>query len=70
MFDKSTGELWADEFYDLGHNSYNVYSNTDIVALGLEMRDYYLHEFGRYEPEVTMITVKDFILKNYEGFEF
>lgn len=40
------------------------------MALGLEMRDYYLHEFGRYEPKVTMTTVKDFILKNYEGFEF
>lgn len=70
MFDKSTGELWTDEFYDLGHNSYIDYDNTDIISLGLEMRDYYLHEFGEYEPEITMETVKDFILKNYEGFEF
>lgn len=70
MFDKSTGKLWTDEFYDLGRNSYIEYNSADIVALVLEMRDYYLREFGKYEPEVIMTTVKDFILKNYEGFEF
>lgn len=70
MFDKSTGELWTDEFYDLGHNSYIEYNSADIVDLVLEMRYYYLREFGKYEPEITMKTVKDFILKNYEGFEF
>lgn len=47
-----------------------VNNSADIVALVLEMQDYYLREFGKYKPEVTMKTVKDFILKNYEGFEF
>ena len=47
-----------------------VNNSADIVALVLEMRDYYLREFGKYKPEVTMKTVKNFILKNYEGFEF
>ena len=31
MLDRSTGELWTDEFYSLGHNEWKVYYDGDII---------------------------------------
>ena len=54
MYEKSSGYLWADEFYDLGHNSYIVYDD-DIVNLGLLMKEKGI--------EVNMKNTKEFIEK-------
>jgi hypothetical protein len=50
MFNVKTGELWNDEFYDLGHNSYVQYNDKNIINLSAIM-----------ESEVTMNNIKDFI---------
>ena len=39
MYEKSSGYLWTDEFYDLGHNAHAIYANDDIVNLGLAMKE-------------------------------
>ena len=39
MYDKSTGELWTDEFYSLGHNSWKEYHSESIVNLSSLMRE-------------------------------
>ena len=39
MYEKSSGHLWTDEFCDLGHNSYIVYDDDDVVNLGLLMKE-------------------------------
>ena len=33
MLDRSTGELWTDEFYSLGHNSWKEYHDDAIINL-------------------------------------
>ena len=50
MFNTRTGELWTDEFYDLGHNQYVKYEDKDIINLGAIM-----------EEEINIQNVKDFI---------
>ena len=57
MFDKSTGELWTDEFYSIGHNSWNEYPSTDVINLGKEMTFRGI--------EITMQNVKEFIKEFY-----
>ncbi len=57
MLDKSTGEIWCDEFYDLGHSWYTQYKSPDIINLGREMGD------RNITP--TMQTVKAFCAENY-----
>lgn len=57
MLDKSTGEIWTDEFYDLGHNDFAVYKSDDIINLGLIM------ENNGYE--ITRDTVKEFCMIRY-----
>ena len=54
MYEKSSGYLWTDEFYDLGHNSYIVYDD-DVVNLGLLMKEKGI--------EVNMKNTKEFIEK-------
>lgn len=59
MFDKSTGELWTDEFYSLGHNSWNEYHSEDVINLGAMMAENGL--------EINMQNVKEFIAENFGG---
>lgn len=33
MLDRSTGELWTDEFYSLGHNTWKEYHDKSIIKL-------------------------------------
>lgn len=37
MLDRSTGEVWTDEFYSLGHNSWKHYDDPAIVNLVRKM---------------------------------
>lgn len=34
MLDRSTGEVWCDEFYSLGHNSWKEYHDAAIINIG------------------------------------
>ena len=52
MLHRSTGEVWCDYFYSLGHNSWKEYRDEAIINLGRE-----IEENG--EP-VTMKTVKKY----------
>lgn len=61
MFDKSDGELWTDEFYSLGHNSWKEYHSDTIVNLGSMMSE--------QEIPVTMQNVKEFIMNNFDDEE-
>lgn len=53
MYDKSTGEVWTDEFYDLGHNQFKKYYNDDIINLGFLITDDGL--------DITEVNVKKYI---------
>lgn len=53
MFDKSTGEVWTDEFYSIGHNTWKEYHSSDVVCLDSYMTD----RTGEPIP-VTMKSVK------------
>lgn len=55
MYDASNGDLWTDEFYDLGQGSYTVYDNENIVNLGSLMKEKGI--------EVNMENTKEFIEK-------
>ena len=56
MYEKSSGHLWTDEFYDLGHNAYIVYDDDgDVVNLGLLMKE--------KDIEVNIKNTKEFIEK-------
>ena len=37
MLDRSTSEVWTDEFYDLGHNSWKHYDDPAIINLVRKM---------------------------------
>lgn len=58
MFNKETGEIWTDEFWSIGHNTWNEYDDPAIINLGYAM-------MGK-DVRVTMKNVKEFIEKNYE----
>ena len=32
-YDRSTGEVWADEHYSLGHNSWTQYHDSDTITV-------------------------------------
>lgn len=53
MLDRSTGEVWTDEFYSLGHNSWTEYHDPAIVNLG-----YFMAEEADGEAIITMATVR------------
>lgn len=53
MYNKSTGELWTDEFYDFSHRSYIQYNDESIMCLCKAMADSGL--------EVTMKNIKRYI---------
>ena len=60
MFDKSDGNIWTDEFYDLGHGSFNHYHSKDIVSLSKMMLE--------DDVPITMETVKKYIKENFKDF--
>ena len=37
MLNKETGEIWTDEFYSLGHNSWKEYKDKNIMNLSAYM---------------------------------
>lgn len=47
MLDRSTGEVWTDEFYSLGHTSWINYHDSAIINLGSKIDD-----------KITMTTVR------------
>lgn len=51
MLDRSSGKVWADEFYDLGHGSWVKYDDSAIVNLSRIM--------GERDIEVNMTNVRD-----------
>lgn len=57
MFDFSDGEIWTDEFYSIGHNSWKEYHSQSIVNLGSLMQEQGI--------EINMRNVKEFIEKNF-----
>ena len=58
MLDRSTGEIWCDEFYSLGHTSYKVYDDKSVIDLGA-----YITDKGE---RVTLSTVKRYALSLME----
>ena len=58
MLNKSTGEIWTDEFYSFNLNNWKEYHSKDIINLGLIM------ENDGYE--ITREEVKDFVFKRYK----
>ncbi len=60
MFDYSDGEVWTDEFYSLGHNSWKEYHSESIVNLSNMMSEKNI--------EITMANVKEFIKSHFDGF--
>lgn len=58
MLDKSTGEIWCDEFYSLGHNEWITYHSQDIINLGIIM------EYQGYE--INRENVKEFCFIHYQ----
>lgn len=58
MMDEETFEVWTDEFYSLGHNSWNEYANPCVINLGQMMA-----EEGY---EISMKGVKKYINDNYK----
>ena len=57
MFDKVSGELWTDEFYNLGGNEWKIYHDSNVINLGALM--------GSYGIKVTMKNVKMFVLEHF-----
>lgn len=56
MFDRKTRELWTDEYYDIGHNTWKEYNSDSIMNLGRLM--------GEQGLDITMKSVVEFIKKN------
>ena len=52
MLDRSTGEVWTDCFYDLGHNSFKAYDDPAIINISRAIEQD--HE------SVCMSTVKEY----------
>lgn len=57
MLDKSTGEIWTDEFYDLEHRRFAVYKSDDIINLGYRMEN--------EGWEITRDNIKEYCLMKY-----
>lgn len=57
MFDKNTGEIWTDEFFSLGQNSWKEYHSDSIINLGRLM--------GEKNMDVTMKNVKQFVEETF-----
>lgn len=57
MLDKSTGEIWTDEFYSLGQNEWKEYHSKDIINLGYRMEN--------DGWEITRDNIKEYCLLKY-----
>ena len=55
MLDRSTGEVWTDEFYSLGHNSWKHYDDPAIVNLVRKVMD----EMDELDESLDLYSVKD-----------
>ena len=55
MLDRSSGEVWTDEFYSMGHNEWKNYDSPAIMNLGK-----YIAERQDDEIKIDMKTVKEF----------
>lgn len=60
MLDRSTGEVWCDEFYDFGHNSYVQYKDAAVINLASE-----IYSAG---DEVNTITAEQYASKLCETY--
>ena len=60
MFDKSTGKIWTDEFYSIGHNQWIEYPSDSIERID---NDEYFFYKG-----ISMKTVKEYVITHYDGF--
>lgn len=58
MLDKSTGEIWCDEFYSLGQNEWISYHSPNIINLGLIMEN--------QGYEIDRESVKEFCFIHYQ----
>lgn len=61
MFDVEDGELWTDEFYDLGHNSFKEYHSKTIIPVSTLMKG-----FGFTDEGINMKNVREFIEGNWD----
>lgn len=60
MFDTSDGEIWTDEFYSVGQNEWKEYHSDSIINLGKMMNEHNI--------EINMKNTKEFIVKEFDGF--
>lgn len=58
MYNTETGDIWTDEFWSIGHNSWIEYHDPAIVNVGKAMG-------AEGITKITMQTVKEFIQKYY-----
>lgn len=58
MLDRNTGEVWTDEFYSLGRNSWKEYHDPAIINLIS-----FISERVQEDFHVTMETVKEYAHK-------
>ena len=65
MLDRSTGEVWCDVFYDLGHNDVTHYKSEAIIDLAKAMSD----RSRYYDFTVTKANIVDCIKKLSEEWE-
>ena len=56
MYNTSTGEIWTDWFYGIGHNQWKAYHDESVIDLG--------HKMGKRGIDVTMSNVKNFVEEN------
>ena len=61
IFNKSAGEIWCDEFYDIGHNSWTEYHDENIINISRMMRD-----AADGEVKFTMKAVEEFIRQHFD----
>ena len=59
MYDTSKRNLWTDEFYSIGHNTWKEYHSPSIINLGRMMEN--------EGVEVNMKNVKEFIVSHFEA---
>ena len=57
MYDKKDNQVWTDEFYSLGRNSWKDYHSDSVVNLGMMILERGI--------EVNMKSVKEFIEKEF-----
>ena len=59
ILNRATGELWVDEFFDIGHNTYRDYDDQAIIDLVRWADQEYGDPFDNEVVKVTMKNVKE-----------